>query len=107
MLAEDPKSVAANSGLAHVLIERKQYPEAEKLIRAALQQQPDDPALNAQLATVLAAQDDADALPLLQKLHAAHPENQAITGMLAQVLAEAGDFAASDKLYLALLRQVP
>jgi tetratricopeptide (TPR) repeat protein len=107
VLVEDPKSVAANSGLAHVLIKRKQYPEAEKFIRAALQQQPDDLALNAQLATVLAAQDDADALPLLKKLHAAHPENQAVTGMLAQVLAEAGDFEASDKLYLALLAKSP
>ncbi len=73
VLADDPKSIAANSGLAHVLIESKQYPEAEKLIRIALEQAPDDPALNAQLATVLAAQDNADALPLLQKLHAAHP----------------------------------
>jgi predicted Zn-dependent protease len=107
VLAEDPKSVPANAGLAHVLIKRKQYPEAEKLIRVALQQQPDDLALNAQLATVLAAQDDADALPLLQKLHAAHPENIAVTRMLAQVLAQAGDFPASDKLYLTLLAKSP
>jgi tetratricopeptide (TPR) repeat protein len=107
VLAADPKSIPANSGLAHVLIQRKQYPEAEKLIRAALQQAPDDPALNAQLATVLAAQDDADALPLLQKLHAAHPADPAITRMLAQVLAEAGDPAASDKLYVALLAKSP
>jgi len=107
MLAEDPKSVPANSGLAHVLIERKQFPEAEKLIRAALQQQPDDPALNAQLATVLAAQDDADALPLLQKLHAAHPSDSAITRMFAGVLAQSGDAAASDRLYLPLLAKSP
>jgi tetratricopeptide (TPR) repeat protein len=107
VLAADPKSVAANSGLAHVLIERKQYPEAEKLVRAALQQEPEDPALNAQLATVLAAQNNSDALPLLQKLHAAHPENQPITNMLADVLAEAGDNAGSDKLYTALLAKNP
>ncbi len=107
VLAKDPESVAANSDLAHVLIERKQFPEAEKLIRAALQRHPDDPALNAQLATVLAAQDDADALPLLQKLHAEHPADPAITRMLAQVLAQAGDFEASDKLYLGLLAKSP
>ncbi|MGA8742134.1 MAG: tetratricopeptide repeat protein [Terracidiphilus sp.] len=107
VLAEDPKSVAANSGLAHVLIERKEFPEAEKLIRAALQQQPDDPALNAQFATVLAAQDDADALPLVQKLHAQHPADPAITRMLASVLAQSGDTAGSDKLYLALLAKSP
>jgi tetratricopeptide (TPR) repeat protein len=107
VLAADPKSVAANSGLAHVLIKRKQYPEAEKFIRAALEQQPDDLTLNAQLATVLAAQDDADAVPLLQKLHAAHPADSAVTRMLAQVLAEAGDFEGSDKLYVGLLAKSP
>jgi len=107
VLAEDPKSVGANSGLAHILIERHQFPEAEKLVRAALQQDPDNPALNAQLATVLAAQDDAEALPLLQKLHAAHPGDPAVSRMLAQVLAEAGDAEASDKLYVALLAKSP
>lgn len=107
VLAADPKSVAANSGLAHVLIESRQYPEAEKLVRAALQREPDNPVLNAQLATVLAAQNNADALPLLQKLHAAHPENLSITSMLADVLAEAGDSAGSDKLYTALLARNP
>lgn len=107
VLANDPNSVAANSGLAHVLIEGKHYPEAEKFIRTALQQSPDDPALNAQLATVLAAQNDADALPLLQKLHAAHPQNLAIARMLADVLAQAGEFDASNKLYLALLAKSP
>jgi len=107
VLTTDPKSVPANSGLAHVLIGRKQYPDAEKLIRDALRQEPDNPVLNAQLATVLAAQNDADALPLLQKLHAAHPENAAITTMLADVLAQSGDSAGSDKLYTALLAKDP
>lgn len=107
VLAADPKSVPANSGLAHVLIESQHYPEAEKLIRTALEQTPDDPALNAQLATVLAAQNDADALPLLQKLHTAHPQNPAITRMLADVLAQAGQFEPSNKLYLALLAKSP
>jgi tetratricopeptide (TPR) repeat protein len=107
VLAEDPKSVAANSGLAHILIQRHQLPEAEKCVRAALQQDPDNPALNAQLATVLAGQDDAQALPLLQKIHAAHPNDPAVTGMLAQVLAQAGQTEASDKLYIALLAKSP
>jgi tetratricopeptide (TPR) repeat protein len=107
VLATDPKSVGANSGLAHILIERHQFPDAEKLIRTALQQDPNNPALNAQLATVLAAQDDAEALPLLQKLHAAHPLDIAVTRMLAQVLAQAGDAEASDKLYVELLAKSP
>ena len=107
VLAADPKSVGANSGLAHILIRHKQYPEAEKLIRTALQQAHENPALNAQLATALAGQDNAEALPLLQKLHAAHPEDPAVTRMLAQVLAQAGDAAGSDKLYLPLLAKLP
>ena len=76
---------------------------AETFLRAALQQAPDDLALSAQLAMVLASQDKAEALPLLQKLHTAHPKDAAIARMLAQVLSEAGDAVGSDQLYLPLL----
>ena len=72
-----------------------------------MQHDPDDPALTAQLAAVLAAQDKAEALPLLQKLHAAHPDDAAVTLMLAEVLADAGDFAGSDDLYVMLLAASP
>lgn len=107
VLARDPSSAAANAGLAHLLIEQKKYPEAETLLRESLTKTPDDLALNAQLATVLAAQDKAEALPLLQKLHAAHPADVSISRMLADVLAQAGDYAGSDKLYAALLAAQP
>ena len=107
LLAKDPANAAANAGLAHVLIARKQFPEAETLLRAAVEKSPDDPALAAQLATVLAAQDKAEALPMLQKLHTAHPEDPAITRMLAEILSEAGDSAASDQLYATLLAAQP
>jgi tetratricopeptide (TPR) repeat protein len=107
VLAVDPKSVPASAGLAHVLIARKQYPEAETLLRSALEQSPDDPAITAQLATVLAAQDKAEALPLLEKLHDAHPQDLVITRMLAEVLADAGDYSGSDHLYIALLAATP
>jgi predicted Zn-dependent protease len=107
VLAKDANSSAANSGLAHLLIERKQYAEAETLLRAALAHAPDDVALTAQLAAALAAQDKAEALPLLQKLHAARPNDAAVTRMLADVLAVAGDAAGADKLYAALLAASP
>jgi Flp pilus assembly protein TadD len=107
VLAGDPKSQPAEAGLAHVLIARKQYPEAETLLRAALEQSPDDPTMTAQLATVLAAQDKAEALPLIQKLHDAHPKDAAITSMLAAVLADAGDYAGSDHYYATLLSAAP
>jgi len=107
VIAMDAKSGPANAGLAHVLIARKQYPETEAFLRTALAQSPDDPALNAQLATVLAAQDKAEAMPLIQKLHDAHPKDAAITRMLAAILADAGDYAGSDHYYLALLAATP
>jgi len=107
VLAKDPKSRPATTGLAHLLLARKQYADAETMLRAALEQFPDDPVLTAQLATALAAQDKAEALPLLQKLHQAHPNDPAVTRMLASVLADAGDYAGSDKLYVALLAASP
>jgi len=107
ILAADPKSAAANAGLAHILILRKQFPEAETLVRAALDKLPDDPALTAQLAAVLAAQDKAEAIPVLQRLHDAHPGDAAVTRMLAEVLAESGDASGSDHYYAGLLAASP
>ena len=107
ILARDPHSTEANAGLAHLQIAQKQYPEAETFLRAALAQSPNDTVLKAQLATVLVAQDKAEALPLLEELHAAHPENDALTRMLADVDAEAGDVPGSDALYVSLLAKKP
>jgi tetratricopeptide (TPR) repeat protein len=107
VLAKDAKSVAADAGMAHILIVRKQYGEAETLLRNALTQAPDDPALTAQLATVLADENNADALPLLEKLHAAHPADPAIARMLAAVMADSGDYAGADQLDLHLLAANP
>jgi predicted Zn-dependent protease len=107
LLAKDPTSEPANAGLAHLMILKKQYPQAETFLRAAMEKLPDDPALTAQLATVLAAQDKAEALPLLEKLYAAHPGDANITGMLAEVRGVAGDFAGSDELYVKLLAAAP
>jgi tetratricopeptide (TPR) repeat protein len=107
VLAKDPKSEPATAGLAHLLIARNQYPEAEAVLRTARTQFPDDPTLTAQLATVLAAENKAEALPLLEKLHETHPADPALTRMLARVMADAGDYAGSDKLYAGLLALNP
>jgi tetratricopeptide (TPR) repeat protein len=107
VLAEEPKNAEAAAGLAHVLMVRKQYAEAETVLRAALEQAPGDPALTAELATALAAQDKGEALPLLEKLHEAHPQDENVTRMLAEVTAESGDAAGSDKLYALLLAAHP
>jgi len=107
ILAKNPKSELATTALAHLLLARKQYPEAETMLRAALQQFPNDPTLTVQLATVLTAEDKAEALPLLQQLHAAHPDDASMTRMLAIVEAVAGDYEASDKLFVELLAKSP
>lgn len=107
ILAKDANSAPANAGLAHLLIARKQYPEAETFLRAALEQSPNDTALTTQLATVLAIQDKPEALDLFQKLHDAHPNDAAITRMMATILADAGDNAGSDKLTISLLAATP
>lgn len=107
VLVKEPKSAAAIAGLAHLMIARKQYPEAEALLRVALKDSPDDVTLNAQLAAVLAAEDKAEALPLLEKLHSGHPELAAVTRMLAQVRADAGDYEGSENLFNGLLAADP
>lgn len=107
LLQHDADSSAAVAGLAHLLMARKKYPEAETLIRTALLKAPADPALTAQLAAALVAQDKAEALPLLQDFHAKHPDDAAITRMMAQVEADAGEYEESDKLYVALLAAMP
>ena len=107
VLAKNPASKTATSDLAHLLIAQQKYPEAETLLRDALAKSPDDPALTAQLATVLVGEDKADALPLIQKLHDQHPNDDSITRMLARILADAGDSSGSDHLYLALLKTSP
>lgn len=107
VLAEQPDSSEAVTGLAHVLIVEKKYSEAEALLQPAVQKSPNDPTLNAQLATALAAQSKPEALPLLQKLHQAHPQDANITRMLADMLQQSGDAAGSDKLYAALLTAQP
>ncbi len=107
LLVRNPKSNEANAGLGHLLLTEKKYPEAETVLRSALALKPNDPALTAELAAALAAQDNGEALPLLQQLHTAHPQDQQITRMLADMLVEAGDDASSDRLYLALLAAQP
>jgi tetratricopeptide (TPR) repeat protein len=103
----DPDSPTALAGLAHLLIAKKRYPEAEELLQGAVKKSPDDATLTAELAAVLVAEDKSDALPLLDGFHAKHPQEGAITRMLAQVKADAGEFEDSDKLYVTMLAGNP
>jgi tetratricopeptide (TPR) repeat protein len=107
VLKSDPDSGVAVAGLAHLLIAEKKYPEAEELLQGALKKNPEDAAMTAQLAAVLVAEDKADALPLLQQFHEKHPKDAAVARMLAQVEADAGEYADSDQLYVGLLAASP
>jgi tetratricopeptide (TPR) repeat protein len=107
VLAKDPKNTDAAAGLGHLLLVEKQYADAETVLRSALDQKPGDPVLTAQLVAALAAQDKGEALPLLQKLHEAHPQDENVTRMLAGVLSEAGKTAESDQLYTELIAAHP
>ena len=107
VLKKDPDSSAAVAGLVHQLIAQKEYPEAEEMLQTAVKKAPEDTALTAQLAAVLVAEDKVDALPLLQQFHKNHPQDLSIARMLAKVEADAGDYAESDRLYLALLAGAP
>jgi predicted Zn-dependent protease len=107
VLAEDAKNAQAEAGLTHILLGKKQFAEAELEARKGLEDAPGDPGLTAELAAALAAQDKPEALPLLEKLHTDRPQDENVTRMLAEVTAQAGNAAASDKLYGALLARHP
>ncbi|MGB9148472.1 MAG: tetratricopeptide repeat protein, partial [Acidobacteriaceae bacterium] len=73
-----------------------------------LQKDPDDPALNAQMAAILNAEGKpAEAIAVLQKLHQLEPDSRSVTGMLADADFQAGDLDAADALYFQLLAATP
>jgi len=107
-LNQRPESSAATAGLVHVLIIQKKYADAEPLIKSALIRDPDDPALNTQLAIVLNAENKQnEAVSALEKLHEKLPENASISSMLANAYSQAGAADKADPLYIQLLKTNP
>jgi tetratricopeptide (TPR) repeat protein len=97
-----PASVAqaATGGLAQLLIKQKKYADAEPLLKSALQRDPRDPALNAQLATGLLAEGKNDeALPVLETLRQLEPGNASVDQMLADAYAQAGHPEKAEPIY--------
>ncbi|HEX4019957.1 MAG TPA: tetratricopeptide repeat protein [Acidobacteriaceae bacterium] len=102
----DPEFVDATTGLTRQLIHAGKFSDAEPLLRSALVQQPQNPALMAQLATVLVGEGKtADAISELETLHQANPSQPAVTRMLADLYTRTGDPAKADPLYVQLLAQ--
>ncbi len=78
------------------------------MLTAALAKSPDDITLNAQLASVYASQDkDADAFPIVEKLHTAQPQNAAISRQLASLYSHNSQFDKAEPLYAALMSSTP
>ena len=78
--------------MVHLLLKQKKYAEAEPLLRSALLRDPDDPALNSQLASTLTYEGKNDeALTLLEKLYKLKPDDLAIGGMLADAYTQNGN----------------
>ncbi len=107
LAASPAKSVSAEDaqvGLAQALIAQKKFSEAEQILRQALSDQPEDAGLQAQLATVLAAEGKKDeALAQLTALHQQHPQEAAVTRMLADAETQFGEARQADPLYVQLL----
>ena len=107
VLAAMPNDPDATSALAGILA-RDNPAEAASLLNAALTANPGHPALSAQLATVYANQGKYDqAIPLVEPLHAAHPDDLNIDLLLAHLYAQSGGFAQADPLYATVLDARP
>jgi tetratricopeptide (TPR) repeat protein len=108
VLSVQPESSPAIAGLVHLLIEEKNYAEAEPLVHTALLRDPDDPALNAQYAALLAAQGKPEeATATLEKLHQLQPQNRQVSGMLADAYMQGGMLEKADAVYANLLTSSP
>jgi len=97
----------ATAGLVHALLAQHDIAEAKTVLNQALAQHPGDPALTAQMAQLdLTSGDPAlreQAVPLLEKLHAAHPEDLNVTRLLARVYLETGHPEQAEPLYAATI----
>jgi tetratricopeptide (TPR) repeat protein len=107
VLAVDPQNHDATADLTHLLLHQKPD-QAETLLKAALAKDPDDPTLNAQLASLYDRQEkSAEALPIAEKLHAAHPDDVAITRLLARLYSRNQQYDQAATLYAKLVAANP
>lgn len=111
LLNQKPQSgiaTQATSGLVHLLLKQQKYEDAEPLLKTALGRDPDDPSLNAQLATTLIAErKDPEALPVLEKLRGLEPDNPAVDRMLADAYSQAGHPEKAAPIYAEMAQKHP
>jgi tetratricopeptide (TPR) repeat protein len=98
----------ATAGLAQLLLKEKKYSDAEPLLKSALERDPRDPGLNAQLVTALLGQGKNDqALPVLETLQQLEPGNASVDQMLADAYSQAGHPEKADPIYARMVLAHP
>jgi tetratricopeptide (TPR) repeat protein len=98
----------ATAGLAQLLLKEKKYSDAESLLKSALERDPRDPGLNAQLATALLGQGKSDqVLPVLETLQQLEPGNASVDQMLADAYSQAGHPEKADPIYAKMVLAHP
>jgi Tfp pilus assembly protein PilF len=111
VLTTNPDDPETTTALAHVLLRDKKPAEAEAVLTKALTAHPGDTALTAQLSSAYLADADpaksALALPLAETLHQQHPENSAVTRLLARLYAQTGKPESAEPLYAVLVEATP
>ena len=102
--AADPQAIAS---LAHVLLAQHHPAETEALLAPALAQSPGNPSFTAQLAEAWLDSGDAaktaQAVPLVESLHAKIPGDPNVTRLLARIYLETGHPDQADPLYASLI----
>lgn len=108
LIAREPDSVEGLAGLAHILLKQKKYDEARPLLEMALKRIPDDPGLNMQMASLLAAEGKPEeSIAELERLHTKLPADAHVTQMLADAYLAAHNAAQAEPLLVTLLKSQP
>lgn len=104
----DPSNIDVATGYARVLGRAKKYAQADAVLMQALQQHPGNHALLAEQASSQLLQGHPEAaLPSLTALHAAEPDNTAITLLLARAYSASGAADKAQPIYATLLAASP
>jgi Flp pilus assembly protein TadD len=111
LLELTPGDVDATAGLAHTLERQDKTAQAETILTDALKTHPGDPRLLSQLAAVYGTEGKpGQAIPLLEQLRAANPDeaaNPPMTRLLAHLYTLNGDNAKAEVLYRDLSAKTP
>ena len=108
VLAREPNDPEATSALAHLLLRVKRAPEAEALLTKGLAAHPMDVMLTVELAAVYGAEDrPGDAIPLVESLHRATPQNTDVSLLLGRLYLDAREYSQAEPLLGAASRQRP